>query len=206
MGMNIYTNNSYQTKVYFKMKIFNTWPIDDIKINDPSLINYIFYHKDFGLIQPHTSGSYDKHPFKKIYCPLLERFVCSFMLGGRNSGKKLQAIRILEKAFHLLYLSTGLNPLQILIGAIINATPIEDYLVLGSKGRKTIESVDVSPYRRISQAMYLISTGVRKAAFKTCKGISECLCDELLNAYKNSQNSYAIRKKTEIEKIAITNR
>jgi hypothetical protein len=45
-----------------------------IKIPDLCLINYILYQKDFGLIQPHTSGSYDKHPFKPIYCSFLERY------------------------------------------------------------------------------------------------------------------------------------
>jgi hypothetical protein len=45
-----------------------------IKIPDLCLINYILYQKDFGLIQPHTSGSYDKHPFKPIYDFFLERY------------------------------------------------------------------------------------------------------------------------------------
>jgi len=38
------------------------------------------------------------------------------------------------------------------------------------------------------------------------KTISECLCDEIMNAEKNSPNSYAVKKKDEIEKVAKGNR
>ena len=86
-------------------------------------------------------------------------------------------------------------------------------MLISSKGVKRQESVDVSPYRRISQALYLITNGARKASFKGFKSISECLSEELINAYKNSSNrynkknsSYAIRKRAEIEKVAKLNR
>ena len=38
------------------------------------------------------------------------------------------------------------------------------------------------------------------------KSIAECLADEILNAEKNSPNSYAVKKKDEIEKVAKGNR
>ena len=36
--------------------------------------------------------------------------------------------------------------------------------------------------------------------------IAECLADELINAAKGSSNSYAIKKKDEIERVAKANR
>ena len=36
--------------------------------------------------------------------------------------------------------------------------------------------------------------------------MAECLADELINASKGSSNSYAIRKKDEIERVAKANR
>ena len=36
--------------------------------------------------------------------------------------------------------------------------------------------------------------------------ISECLADELINAAKGSSNSYAIKKKDELERVAKSNR
>jgi len=38
------------------------------------------------------------------------------------------------------------------------------------------------------------------------KTIAECLADELMNAAKGSPNSYAVKKKDEIEKVAKGNR
>ena len=36
--------------------------------------------------------------------------------------------------------------------------------------------------------------------------IAECLADELINAAKGSSNSYAIKKKDELERVAKSNR
>eukprot|EP00894_Picocystis_sp_ML_P000482 jgi/Pico_ML_1/50999/g2107.t1 len=68
------------------------------------------------------------------------------------------------------------------------------------------QSVDVSPLRRVNQAIYLLTTGAREAAFRNIKTIAECLADELINAAKGSSNSYAIKKKDEIERVAKANR
>eukprot|EP00439_Symbiodinium_sp_Y106_P039076 s2331_g4.t1 len=69
-----------------------------------------------------------------------------------------------------------------------------------------IAAVDVSPLRRVNQAIYLICTGARNSAFRNIKSISECLADEIMNAAKESSNSYAIKKKDEIERVAKANR
>ena len=39
-----------------------------------------------------------------------------------------------------------------------------------------------------------------------CQSIAECLADEIMNCEKESPNSYAIKKKDEIEKVAKGNR
>ena len=57
----------------------------------------------------------------------------------------------------------------------------------------------IPPY---PQAIYLIVTGAREAAFRNIKTIAECLADELINAAKGSSNSYAIKKKDELERVA----
>ena len=47
----------------------------------------------------------------------------------------------------------------------------------------------------------------REAAFRTIKTVAECLADELIAASAaDSQKSYAIRKKDELERVAKTNR
>ena len=51
-----------------------------------------------------------------------------------------------------------------------------------------------------------LCTGAREAAFRNIKTIAECLADELINAAKGSSNSYAIKKKDELERVAKSNR
>ncbi|CAF5022338.1 unnamed protein product, partial [Rotaria socialis] len=57
---------------------------------------------------------------------------------------------------------------------------------IGRAGTVRRQAVDVSPLRRVNQALYLICTGARDSAFKSVKTIAECLADELINAAKVS--------------------
>uniref|UniRef100_A0A672KEI8 40S ribosomal protein S5-like n=1 Tax=Sinocyclocheilus grahami TaxID=75366 RepID=A0A672KEI8_SINGR len=98
------------------------------------------------------------------------------------------------------------NPLQILVNAIINSGPREDSTRIGRAGTVRRQAVDVSPLRRVNQAIWLLCTGAREAAFRNIKTIAECLADELINAAKGSSNSYAIKKKDELERVAKSNR
>ena len=68
------------------------------------------------------------------------------------------------------------------------------------------QAVDVSPLRRVNQAIALLTIGAREAAFRNVKSVAECLAEELINAAKGSSNSYAIKKKDELERVAKSNR
>merc|ERR1711988_1092930 len=125
---------------------------------------------------------------------------------GRNNGKKLMAVRILKHAFEIIHLLTDKNPIQVLVDAIINSGPREDSTRIGSAGTVRRQAVDVSPLRRVNQALWLLTVGTREASFRNIKTIAECLADELINASKESSNSYAIKKKDELERIAKANR
>lgn len=57
-------------------------------------------------------------------------------------------------------------------------------LILGRAGTVRRQAVDVSPLRRVNQAIWLLCTGAREAAFRNIKTIAECLADELINAAK----------------------
>ncbi|ORX89664.1 putative 40S ribosomal protein S5 [Basidiobolus meristosporus CBS 931.73] len=128
------------------------------------------------------------------------------MMHGRNNGKKLMAVRIVKHAFEIINLLTDQNPIQVLIDAIINSGPREDSTRIGSSGTVRRQAVDVSPLRRVNQAIHLLTTGTRESAFRNVKTIAECLADELINAAKGSSNSYAIKKKDELERVAKSNR
>lgn len=151
---------------------------------------------------PHTAGRYQKKRFRKAKCPLVERLVVALMFHGRNSGKKLMAIRIVKHALEIIHLMTDQNPMQVLVTAVSNAGPREDSTRVGSAGIVRRQAVDVSPFRRVNQAIYLIAVGAREASFRNIKSIAECLADEIINASKGSSNSYAIKKKDELERVS----
>lgn len=109
------------------------------------------------------------------------------------------AVRIVMHAFEIVHLLTDSNPIQVLVDAIINTGPREDSTRIGSAGTVRRQAVDVSPLRRVNQSVALITIGVRESSFRNVKSISECLADELINAAKGSSNSYAIKKKDELE-------
>jgi small subunit ribosomal protein S5e len=156
------------------------------------------------------------------------------MMHGRNNGKKLMAVRIVDHAFEIvrkalldqlrtsircvplhnlanistaqIHLMTDQNPIQVAVDAIVNCGPREDSTRIGSAGTVRRQAVDVSPLRRVNQAIALLTTGAREASFRNIKSIAECLAEELINAAKGSSNSYAIKKKDELERVAKSNR
>merc|ERR1711991_193527 len=118
----------------------------------------------------------------------------------------MMAARIVKHAFEIIHLQTDANPIQVCIDAIINSGPREDSTRVGSAGTVRRQAVDVSPLRRVNQAIWLLTTGARSAAFRNVKTIAECLADELIAASKNSSTSYAVKKKDELERVAKSNR
>ena len=160
----------------------------------------------YAVYVPHTAGRFAAKRFRKAQCPIVERLANALMFHGRNAGKKMLAVNIVRHAFEIIFLLTDRNPIQVLVDAIINAGPREDSTRVGSAGVVRRQAVDVSPFRRVCQAVYLIATGAREATFRNVKTVAECLADEIINASKGSSNSYAIKKKDEIERVAKANR
>eukprot|EP00004_Rigifila_ramosa_P005264 TRINITY_DN1574_c0_g1_i1.p1 TRINITY_DN1574_c0_g1~~TRINITY_DN1574_c0_g1_i1.p1 ORF type:complete len:194 (+),score=59.25 TRINITY_DN1574_c0_g1_i1:40-621(+) len=188
------------------IRLFSRWAVDEVVCNDIALVDYIAVKDKYAIYLPHTAGRYNKKRFRKAQCPIVERLTNSLMMHGRNNGKKYMAVRIVKHAFEIINLLTDQNPVQILVDAIINSGPREDSTRIGSGGTVRRQAVDVSPLRRVNQAIYLLTTGARQSAFRNIKTIAECLADELINAAKGSSNSFAIKKKDELERVAKSNR
>lgn len=188
------------------IKLFKKWDFSEIEISDISLVDFISAKPDQATFLPHTQKRYQMVRFRKAQCPIVERLVNSLMFHGRNAGKKMMAVNIVKHCFEIIHLLTGKNPIQVLVDAVINSGPREDSTRVGGAGVVRRQAVDVSPFRRVCQAIYLISIGAREASFRNVKTIAECLADEIINASKGSSNSYAIKKKDEIERVAKSNR
>eukprot|EP00550_Attheya_septentrionalis_P006639 CAMPEP_0198292032 /NCGR_PEP_ID=MMETSP1449-20131203/9473_1 /TAXON_ID=420275 /ORGANISM="Attheya septentrionalis, Strain CCMP2084" /LENGTH=224 /DNA_ID=CAMNT_0043990729 /DNA_START=26 /DNA_END=700 /DNA_ORIENTATION=+ len=188
-----------------EVKLFGKWTFD-VEVRDISLVDYIACTGDHATYLPHTAGRYAKKRFRKASCPIVERLVCCLMRKGNNAGKKIQACRIVQHTLEIIYLLTDQNPVQVVVDAIINSGPREDSTRVGGAGVVRRQAVDMSPFRRVNYALYLLATGAREASFRNLKTMAECLAEELINAARGSSNSYAIKKKDEIERVSKSNR
>ncbi len=184
-------------------RLFGKWSFEGIEIRDPSLKRYISL-KPVWL--PHTGGRHEHRRFGKAEVPIVERLINKLMRPGRNMGKKHLAYNIVKHAFELIYLRTGQNPIQVLVRAIENAAPREDVTRIMYGGITYFVAVDVSPQRRVDVALKHLTEGARMCAFNNPKPIEECLADEIIAAANNDSRSYAIRRKEEIERIALSSR
>ncbi len=184
--------------------LFYLRDLEEIKCEDLSLADYINVNNT--TFVPHSAGRWSSKRFQKATCPIVERLTCAMMYHGRNTGKKMQAMRIVEHTFDLVHLFTGDNPIQVLVNAVQNCGAREDSTRVGRGGVARRQAVDVAPMRRVNQSLYLITNGARNAAFRNIKTIAECLCEEIIAAAQADAKSYAIKKKDELERIAVSNR
>lgn len=186
-----------------QLRLFDRYSYEDVVCSDPSLAPYISLKP---LIEPHTANSNNNQKFGKARTNICERLACRLMRNGRNSGKKRLAVKALKTTFIIIEQLTNENPIQVLIDAIINSGIREDSARIGRGGNMKRVSVDVSPSKRICLALKFLTDGTRKSTFKNIRTLPELLADELIAASKNSQNSYAVKKKDELERIAKSNR
>lgn len=186
-----------------EIKLFGKWSFDWVDTKDPSLKKYICLRP---VRLPHTSGRHEHRKFGKAYVPLVERLINKLMMPGRNTGKKHLAYNIVKKAFELINLKTGENPIQVLVRAIENTAPREDTTRIMYGGIVYHVSVDISPLRRIDVALKNITEGARLKAFNNPIPIEEALAEEIVLAASNDPKSYAIQRRDELERIALSSR
>ena len=185
----------------------------EVVVNDPSLRNYInLKPAEF----PHSFRRTSSKMFSKAEINIVERLENSLMRGGtggkigakvirtkgRLQGKKMKVMHIIEKAFEIVNTKTNKNPLQMLINALENSAPIEDVTRIRQGGTIASISVDVSASRRLDIALKNMAIASITGAFKKKKRIAEALADELILAANRDVNSYAIKRKNEIERMA----
>jgi len=186
-----------------EIKLFGKWSYKGVIVRDPSLKKYISLKPVF---LPHTGGRHERRHFGKAEVPIVERLINRLMRKSRNTGKKHLAYNIVKNAFELIYLRTRTNPLQVLVRAIENAAPREETTRIMYGGIVYHVAVDVSPMRRVDLAIRHITEGAYNCAFRSIKPIEECLAGEIIAAANNDPRSYAISRKEEIERIALSSR
>jgi|TARA_B100002003_G_scaffold65061_1_gene60466 small subunit ribosomal protein S7 len=191
--------------------LFRKWDSQNVEIIDHGLKNTISL---IPMIIPNSMGRHEHQKFQKATVNIVERLVNNIMHFGRRGakntgrmgGKKSRGLNIVETAFNIIQLRTNENPIQILVRAIENTAPNEDTTRIAYGGVVYHVSVDIAPIRRVDLSLRFISEGVREAAFSAPRSIEETLADEIILASNNDNNSYAVKKKNEQERIAIASR
>lgn len=196
--------------------LFNRWSFEGIEVKDLSLQSYINLTP---VIIPHSGGKHQHKRFWKTeHISIVERFINKIMTPGlvgkrikgrgssHNMGKKQKVINFIYNAFAIIENKTGENPIQVLINAIENCSPREETTRISLGGISYQQAVDISPQRRVDLALKLIVQGTVGLAYNNVKTIDELLANELILAGRNDTNSRAVKRKDEMERVAISAR
>jgi len=185
------------------IKLFGIWDCQDIEITDIGLKRYINLEERF---MPHSSGRHEHKRFHKSYVHIVERFANKLMSPGKNTGKKNLTLNIVKDALRLVELKTNKNPVQILVDAVVNCAPREETTRISYGGIVYHTAVDSAPQRRVDVSIRLLANSVRKSAFNNVRAVDEILAEQLILAGTNNANSNAIKRKQDIERVALSAR
>ncbi|MCK4779970.1 MAG: 30S ribosomal protein S7 [Candidatus Lokiarchaeota archaeon] len=204
------------SKTKKEIKLFNKWAFEDIKIKDRTLENYINLKP---IIVPHSAGRHEHKRFwKSSKVSIVERFSNRLLspgfigskIRGRkssyHSGKKSKLLKSLENAFTLIELITEQNPIQVLVDGICNSAPREETTRIALGGIRYASAVDIAPQRRVDLAIKYLAQAIGARSHSNVRQFGENLAQELMLAANSSQESRAIKRKDEIERIAVSAR
>jgi small subunit ribosomal protein S7 len=204
------------SKTKNEVKLFNKWSFENISIKDWTLEKYINLRP---IIVPHSHGRHEHRRFwKTSRVSIIERFINRLLAPGfigskikghkssYNSGKKSMLLRSLEDAFTLIELNTGNNPIQVFIDAICNCAPREETTRISMGGISYASAVDISPQRRVDLSLKYLVQAIGSRSHSNEHPFQVNLSQELIAASNNDQESRAVKKKDEVERIAVSAR
>jgi len=177
--------------------LFERWAVTDIEYSDPSTERYI-------TVTPiaHTMGRHADKQFKKSEISIVERLINRLMQTDENTGKKQLTMNIVREAFELIHERTDENPIQVLVEAVENSAPREETVRLKYGGISVPKAVDISPQRRVDQALMFLAQGVQNTTYKSETSAAEALASQLTGAADNDVGTYAVNQKEEKERVA----
>ncbi len=193
--------------------LFEKYDTKGIVVSDQSLANYIKIRK---TAYPNMFGRRRHLSYYNAHIDIVERLLNKLMRGGTGKkisgkvirrkgilqGKKLKAVHIMEDAFEIVQKKTGKNPVQVLVDAVQNAAPIEDTTRVRYGGISYNVAVGISSQRRLDVAIRNLAVAGLMGSFKNKKTLAEAMANEIMLAAANSADSYAVKKRIEVERIA----
>ena len=190
-------------------KLFDLYDTQEVSVTDPGLKSVINLEPKLML----KSYGRNVQKFGQAKVNVVERLVNRLAVAGhrgkkhkiilgRSTGKYTRNMSLVLDAFKLIEKKTNQNPIQVLVKAIENAAPRDETTVIEYGGARYPQAIDVSPLRRVSLALKHLIHGSSDKAFNKKKTITQGLAEEIVAAYENNQDSFAVRKKIESEKQA----
>jgi len=194
-----------------KLLLFEKWDVAGIKVEDAGLQKAISLKPSIAVT---SMGRHEHKKFGKLEVNVVERLANNIMHfgkkyaknAGRMGGKKQRALKMVASALDIISIKTGANPIEVLVRAVENSAPNEDTTRIAYGGVVYHVAVDIAPSRRVDLSLRFISEGLREAAFSNPRSVEEILADEIIMAANNDTNSFAIKKKNEQERIAMSSR
>ena len=201
-----------EKKVYKKQnqfKLFLIYDVSEIKFKDLGMNRYI--NLDSKLVVKSCGRVREKFGRSKIN--LIEFFANLIAVPGHRgkkhkiqtnwkTGKYSQNMKIVLDCLKIIENRTKQNPVQVLVTAIENAAPRDGITVIEYGGARYPQAVDISPLRRVTITLRAIIHGSYDKSFNKKTKIEQALADEIIKAYNQDTDSYAMQKKKESEKQA----
>ena len=183
--------------------VFGKWDASEVTCDDPGLAPYINLTT---IGTPHSGGRHANAWFGKSKLSVIERFINNLMRTGKFSGKKQHCAKAYEDAQDRIASTSGQNPLQKFIDAIVEAAPCEEITRIKVGAVSQPKAVDSSPSRRLDVALRNIAIGAASATAKSRRTLTEVIVAELSKAADGDIASYSVGKREEIERIAASAR
>jgi small subunit ribosomal protein S7 len=191
------------------IKMFNKWD-SNFNVQDYGLKRYVNLRPK---IIPRSAGKYQKKQFHKSKIHIVERFVLKLMVSGhsgkkhkissgRNSESYAKNLENVEKAFEIVEKKTKQNPIEVFVRAIEKSAMREEATSFQLGGIIARKAVITSPQRRVDKVLRYMSQGIYRNCYGKKTAAPDAIAKEIVNAYKNSNDSFAIKEKERIEREA----
>jgi small subunit ribosomal protein S7 len=193
-----------------EIKLFDKWSFNEVIVTDAGLTDYLNIKP---IVAPRTNGYYHNTPFYKTKVNIVERLMNRIQVtghkgkkhhhsSGHNTGKAKAIASIMKEVLELLEKRTKTNPIQVLITAIEHAAPREEVIAIERSGARYAQAVDMAPTRRVDLVLRFLCQGAGQKAFAKSTNYTNALAEEILDCYEWGMKSFAMSKKSEIEKMA----
>src|SRR3989339_2055474 len=191
-----------------QFKIFDKYDVSGIQVKDPGLKAVINCEPKLIL----KSYGRNVQKFGQTKVNVVERLMNKLAVAGhrgkkhkiqkKSTGKYTKNMNIVLEAFEIIEKKTGKNPVEVLIKAIENSAPRDEITVIEYGGARYPQPVDVSPIRRVNLSLKHLVHGASDKAFNKKKTIAQTLTEEIIMAYEDNKESFALKKRNESEKQA----